>query len=701
MCVAAAGCSSDEPFAVKGEGTVYLSATISSDVKVRSRATMDEIKASCMVWISNSKGLVRRFDNINDVPETGIKLLCGNYIGEAWAGDSVPASFEDRYFKGRQEFQVERDKSTAVEITCTLANSVVQVNYDAEVFNVLTDVVMTVGHSQGSLAFEGATDAKGYFMMNSRDKGLTYTLTGKYLNGNDYTTSGVIENCKPATLYMLNVRCNTSDTEIGGAYFTIEVDESTIDVEDEITIKTAPVIRGYGFDISTPIRAEEGAVGRKTIYAAGSSELKEGVLECSIFSTKLGINGNDFDFFRMDETVAAAVEAGGITYQYTYDATKETSTLQVNFEETFTNSLTEGEYAITFTATDANNKTSSAVLTIIISDAPVATGTCEEATIWATKATITGEIVKDTAVNPVLKYRKYGTSSWIVAETTINGTTLTAELTGLEAGTKYEYTAATDDYDSSEIKSFTTEAATQLPNSSFENWITESKVKYAATSTSDLFWDTGNTGSSTMSKNVTYESTDYVNSGSYSACLQSQFVGVGTIGKFAAGNIFVGKYLATVGMDGVLGWGRAWSSRPTKLAGYFKYTPAEVAYESSDYSALKKGDMDKGIIYIALLDDSQMMSYDGNSYPFVIQTSSSSRQLFDSNSANIIAYGSYTFDTATAGDGLVYIEIPLEYRRTDVKPSYIMCTASASIGGDYFVGGPSIMYIDDLTLIYE
>ena len=42
------------------------------------------------------------------------------------------------------------------------------------------------------------------------------------------------------------------------------------------------------------------------------------------------------------------------------------------------------------------------------------------------------------------------------------------------------------------------------------------------------------------------------------------------------------------------------------------------------------------------------------------------------------------------------------YNRTDVVPTYIMCTASASIGGDYFTGGSgSKMWIDDLELIYE
>lgn len=214
-----------------------------------------------------------------------------------------------------------------------------------------------------------------------------------------------------------------------------------------------------------------------------------------------------------------------------------------------------------------------------------------------------------------------------------------------------------------------------------------------------MFWDSGNTGASTLNKNVTTNVSDIKHSGSYSAQLASQFVGFLSIGKFAAGNAFVGEYLGTDGMDGILGWGRPWSTRPAQLKGWVKYTPATVEYEAADYNQLKKGDMDKGIIYIALLDDSRMDSYNGKSYPQIVKTKE--KQFFDKNGSNVIAYGEMIFDSATSGDGMIEFTINLNYTRTDVKPSYILCTASASIGGDYFVGGKSTMWLDDLELVYE
>ncbi len=699
---ALSSCSNEEPFEVRGEGTLQLSASINAEVKPQSRATVDELRNSCKVWISNAKGSVRKYDSFLDVPQDGIKLIAGSYIAEAWAGDSVPASFDARYFKGRQDFQITRGQTTPVEIVCKIANTVVQVNYADNVSDVLTECVMKVEHSQGSLEFSEATANKGYFMMNSRDKNLTWTLSGKTNKGESFSRTGTIENCQAATLYSLNVKYNPTESELGGAYLTIEIDEETIDVPEEIVIVSAPSILGYNFDLAGGIRAEQGAVGRRSIFIAAAVELKAVELSADFFSEKFGIAGNDFEFFGMTSDVAAAVEQGGITYTYTVDETLGTSNMKINFEEILTNSFVNGEYIINVEVTDVNDKTVTAALVITVSDAPVVTGECDVTTVWATRAAISGQVVKEGVVNPVLKYRKYGTVEWMNAETTVDGNNLSANLTGLTPGTTYEYAAATDDFISADIMTFTTETAAQFPNAGFENWYMNGKIQEICTSASDKFWDSGNTGAATMSKNPTMPSTDYVHGGTYSACLHSQFVGVGIIGAFASASIFAGEFIRVDGTNGVLGWGRPWTSRPTKLRGWVRYEPVAVTHESDSYADLKKGDMDQGTIYVALLDNSINLTDNGKTYPVIIKTKPADRQLFDKNASNVIAYGEIVFTEATAGSGLVEFEIPLTYNRTDVKPSFILCTTAASRGGDYFVGGNGTkMWVDDYELVYE
>ena len=103
-----------------------------------------DLASNCLIWISNSKGLVREYNGIDNVPDR-INLVTGHYIAEAWAGDSVSASFDKRWFKGRTEFDVTRGQNTPVEINCKVANVVTSVKYAEGLEDVLTDFTMTIG----------------------------------------------------------------------------------------------------------------------------------------------------------------------------------------------------------------------------------------------------------------------------------------------------------------------------------------------------------------------------------------------------------------------------------------------------------------------------------------------------------------------------------------------------------------------------
>ena len=81
----------DELGNLEGQGTVYLTAKINSDVKVQSRGDVSDYADNCLIYISNNKGLVRRFKGISEVPANGIQLVSDHYIAEGWAGDSVSA----------------------------------------------------------------------------------------------------------------------------------------------------------------------------------------------------------------------------------------------------------------------------------------------------------------------------------------------------------------------------------------------------------------------------------------------------------------------------------------------------------------------------------------------------------------------------------------------------------------------------------
>lgn len=316
-----------------------------------------------------------------------------------------------------------------------------------------------------------------------------------------------------------------------------------------------------------------------------------------------------------------------------------------------------------------------------------------EAFAMTTRATVTGNV--QSGKTPTVEYRKESETSWSTvpsADVSTSGNTFSATLTGLSASTTYKYRISVDDSAGSE-QTFTTAAATPLENGAMEEWSQDGKQWNPWAAEKDAFWGTGNKGSSILSSigNIT-SPTDESVSGK-AAYLESKDAWL----KLAAGNLFIGDFDLD-GTNGLLHFGRPFTSFPTALRLYYKYTPAIIsivgsAIEETLPSSLKNmvGQSDLFHIYIALSDKSE---------PYEIRNNPDKRQLFDPNDANIIAYGEYTSSEPVTS--YKKLEIPLEYRATNRTPKYIIIVASSSKYGDYYLGGVgSKLWLDEMELVYE
>lgn len=293
------------------------------------------------------------------------------------------------------------------------------------------------------------------------------------------------------------------------------------------------------------------------------------------------------------------------------------------------------------------------------------------------------------------EYKKEGDTDWTrvdASELTHDGGNFTARIIHLQANTTYVCRAYSGE-EYGEETNFTTGDAATIPNMGFEDWHQEEKVICPWAETDSPYWGTGNKGSSTLNKNITQPTDDVwpgATSGSKAAILSSQFVGLGVAGKFAAGNLFVGEYRATDGMNGILGFGREFSVRPTKLKGHFKYTVANIDYADDAHKDLI-GKPDTCIVWVALGDWSE---------PVEIRTNPKNSKYFDKNDPNVIAYGEMNCgETVSAYKDF---EIELNYRSTSRVPKYLLIVCSASKYGDYFTGGAgSTMWVDDFSFEYD
>ena len=258
------------------------------------------------------------------------------------------------------------------------------------------------------------------------------------------------------------------------------------------------------------------------------------------------------------------------------------------------------------------------------------------------------------------------------------GGSFSARIPHLKASTAYVCRAYSGTSISTE-KTFTTTAAIELPNPWEEN--------------STPFWDTGNIGVTTASQSNSTPTDDTAAGSGKAARLESKNV----IVKFAAGNLFTGKFIKVDGTNGILNFGQPFTGRPTKLKGYYKYTTAPItdlpAEGSQDYTRFQnyKGKPDTCAIYIALGDWTE---------PIEIRTRPTNRKLFDKNDEHIIAYAEmYSGTTVTE---YKKFELNLDYRVTNRVPTYIIIVCSASKYGDYFVGGRgSTLHVDEFSLDYD
>jgi len=322
---------------------------------------------------------------------------------------------------------------------------------------------------------------------------------------------------------------------------------------------------------------------------------------------------------------------------------------------------------------------------------------------WARTAWLYAEGLSGTELG--FRYRQKGSDEWIAVggdDVTVDGGAFHAQISGLQPESDYEAVAFSGD-DQSPVAAFRTEPILPLPNCGFEEWSKPGKIVYPYLSEQEAYWDSGNKGSATVNETICESSPDTRpgSSGSTSAFLCSKFAAVVGIGKFAAGNIFIGTYAESVGTNGKVNFGRPFTSRPTALRGWAKYTQGKIdrIYKYPDDMPLTTDDFDQGTIYIAL-GTWTPEEYGGTAQSPVQIYTKDPATFFDKNGKDVVGYGEWIIDH-TVGEWTEFT-IPIEYRATDIVPTHMIIICSASRWGDYFTGSTqSRMWLDDFELVWD
>ena len=336
------------------------------------------------------------------------------------------------------------------------------------------------------------------------------------------------------------------------------------------------------------------------------------------------------------------------------------------------------------------------------------------ANAWSNFAYLEGEIVSSASTlddtGMTFEYQTSGASSWTTMSPVKEGDLFKATLKGLTPNTTYsyrlKYSDGTEEYISDAV-SFTTEVATALVNGNMDDWYQSGKTWYAAsegyfTENGGSFWDSSNPGTTTgagalVNVNPTQGNSVTVHTaGGKSAELKSQYASAFGIGKFAAASLYAGSFNSLVGTNGAkIDFGQPFTSRPTRLHGFFRYTAGTIDYVGSNTPSnlgiISGSTPDVCSIYIAL-----------TTRTYQVDNTDTSTFIDYENDSGIVAYGELPVSECVSTDGLwKEFNIDLKYRTLTTKPTHIIIVCSSSKYGDYFTGSTgSLMYLDDLELVY-
>lgn len=726
-------CAMEAPFGEGGEGSLSINTEINGETKqTRAENNLDNaeyvqsLRDKCVVFIENSRGVMRKYKGLSTIPAS-IKLSSGQYVCNAWTGDSVAASFDSKFYRGQQPFEIIENESTSVSMKCNIANVVVSVDAASVAGTGLQNPKITFTSSRGSLEFDETmfADNKGYFMIPSpqdtknytaENRTITINIEGTTEDGQAYSKESKIQNVERAHEYQIALSADKPSIDEGGALIQLIIKDIPI-IDDTVEIFPAPIVKGYGFDIAEQLINTDRTFNDQKLYICEYKGTK---------SVQVGFSENFTDMTDGDllnNTYVEQLQSKGITVERQNSKDAESGVdvyeIYVTFPAAFLNALPSSptQYTVAITATDSRNLVTAASLRIAnsndaiekIDDAiadPAPDADTNPMAVLATKATLTGTLYNADAARYGFKYRKAGESAWNEAvangsagaprRTRANkGTAYSVTLSGLEAGTTYEYKAFADDFESTNIQTFTTESKYIIPNASMEEWSTylngNKNIVFPGLGSEPTVWDSGNEGAALASETISDKSSDMKHSGSYSARLESKYV---FNLKMAAGNVFLGDFVKIDGMDGVLSLGRPYNgSHPAKLRVWANYRPSSDMKGTGVSNYLPDG-IDNGQIYVALTDE-----------PIEIRTNKNNQKLFSTDDPHVLAYGQVTWTANFGPDGdLEQVEIPIEYfdRAYTTKATHLVVTCCASKFGDFYVGGKgSVLYLDDFELVYE
>ena len=629
--------------------------------------------------------LVRKYDSSKadmQKPEY-IWLLEGNYTTKVESGTAKAATFNkaEQYFIGESDFVIRGGETTTIDLIAIRQNIPVEVVFDQSIVDGFHDGYKVEVKADNNTKLDYIESQTGYFIMPEGCATLSWNFVGtfEYEDGEQVAVDkrGTIENVEPKHAYKLSFKYSKDANGFLGG-LTAVLDESIEERNDHLSFSPDPELKGVGFDINSHCNY---AGGERKYVATSPADF------CDV---TIVAGGKEFK--------PAASSVAGVTLNGL-----NTPQLYITLSEEFFYSLSGGTHTIELCVIDTSGSEARKDLPYTL---PGINSYNESITDLWNGTTSLSAMVFGTPSSVEILYRE-GEGEWLrFPATAIEGKayTYTAQITGIGAGHTYEYGLEVGGKKVGANGFFTTEQGNQIPNGDLDTWNEDGKAYYPGASSSNKYWDTGNPGTTTISggeNNITRSSTEVRpdSKGSRSAFLDSKVV----LGKFAAGNIFVGSFgevnIGTMSATVIFGQPFEYNAKPKGVKFWVKYNCGSID-KVGDVGA--NGDPDLTKIFCCITTSGHTVDS-----AKVTETtfSPSEENIKDNPNGRYDKVLYYTYFESTTSN-TEWHEVYLPFNKVDgveptTKGTHLMFTATCSGYGDYFTGSTdSWMYLDDIELVY-
>ncbi|MGN1210187.1 MAG: DUF4493 domain-containing protein [Candidatus Cryptobacteroides sp.] len=446
--MSAVACNSDF-IQERGEGYLQISLQRDDDLDVKALSSPEEGQIFAIQVYTLDGALVNEVADHRELDVTPMILTSGKYKVKASSGKATGADFDAPYYTGEAEIVINADRTTTAEIVCTIANVKVTVSFSDEIKEKFSDYGVTVSNTLAGLTFSkaaGTIDREGWLEATGI---LTWNLSVTNMEGKTSYLNDTYTNVQPRQHYALSFSLAEQE-ETGGMIIRLTVDDEMDVKEYDFVLdfgEKTNVDAGFeGVDNPEEIYVTGGDQSPKAITLAAESGLQNVVLSLpEVIPTKAAGAGNvQYELVDANETTVSLLNSLGIEFEpIHYGATSAKIDITG-----YVSSLATGSSEIGFKVTDTKGTLEEYSWTLnILSDTeadPIA------AYPSVTTARVSAKwFAGERPAGLGIEYRKAEEASWTkVADSALtfddSAKTVTAELTGLTAGTEYSFRPYTD-----------------------------------------------------------------------------------------------------------------------------------------------------------------------------------------------------------------------------------------------------------------